>query len=284
MKWNVTKSATTQGYTKRGLSAIYLYLISLLACVSVSCMEESGFSIVWEGMEVEFEEASRPNGRIRRVVTQNSVNQVDHTSVRVNLVGAHVNQPIQVTIGVDPSSTAVANVHYRLVATQVTIAPNTSFVEVPIEILTGNLASGEEPDLILSILDAGETKISANYNKVTVEIRLSCPSELAGRYSTVNVGTGGTITSEVTITEIEPFTYRISDITGGLYEQIYGANPNPAIFTELCGDIVITDQPDVVFGGDVFNGTGRVNADGTIRISWSNGSEDSGVTTLTRIQ
>ncbi|EON77587.1 hypothetical protein ADIS_1806 [Lunatimonas lonarensis] len=265
-----------KGITKGGI-------LLLIGLIGFSCMEESGFTIIWTGLEVEFEEASRPNGSVRRVVTQNSANQVDQTTVRVNLVGAHIDQQVQVTIGVDPSSTAVRNVHFRLPQNQVTIAPNTSFVEVPIEILTGNLASGEEPNLVLQILDAGNTKISANYNKVTVEIRLSCPSALAGRYSTVNVGTGGTTNSQVTITEIEPFTYRISDITGGVYAQVFGASDNPAIFTELCGVITITDQPDVVFGGGVFNGTGRVNADGTLRINWRNDAEESGVTTLTRI-
>lgn len=264
-------------------NAFATILITLLGLVGVSCMEESGFNIVWNGLEVEFEEASRPNGAVRRVVTQNSATQVDQTSVRINLVGAHINEPVEVTIGVDPSSTAVRNVHFRLLVSQVTIAPNTSFVEVPIEILTGNLGSEEEPNLVLAILDAGNTKISANYHKVTVEIRLSCPSDLAGRYSTVTSGPGGTTNYEVTITEIEPFTYRISDITGGVYSQVFGGNDNPAIFTELCGEITITDQPDVVFGGGAFNGTGRVNADGTLRITWSNDAEDSGVTTLTRI-
>lgn len=257
--------------------------LTLVGSMLTACMEESGYRILWDGFEVEFEEASRPNGSVRRVVNKESDNQVDQTTVRVNLVGAHVDQPVNITVGVDPASTAVSNVHYRLVSNQVTIAPNTSFVDVPIEILTGNLGSDEEPDLILRILDAGQTKISANYNTVTIEIRLACPSDLAGRYSTVNVGTGGTINYEVIITEIEPFTYRISDITGGVYSQAYGANDNPAIFSELCGVITIVDQPDVVFGEDVFNGTGTVNADGTIRITWRNGAEDSGVTTLTRI-
>lgn len=268
-------------------STFLLFLVSLLSMlVYTSCMDESGYTILWEGFEVEFEEASLPNGAIRRIVTKNSDNQVDQSAVRVNLVGAHVAESINVLIGVDPSSTAVSGVHYRIPTMEVTIAPNTSFINVPIEILTGNLEADETPDLILRILDAGPTKISANYNTVKVEIRLACPSDLAGRYSTVNTGTGGTINYEVTITEIEPFTYRISDITGGVYSEVYGGEDNPAIFTELCDVISIIDQPDVVFGTPGFNGTGRVNTDGTIRISWNNGTEedsDSGVTILTPI-
>lgn len=252
---------------------------------TTSCMEEPGFNIVWEGMEVEFDDASRPNNTIQKIMTKTDDNQVDQEVVRVNLVGRQVDQAIPVLLGVDPTSTAVEGVHYRLGDTEVVIPANSSFVDVPLEILTGNLATDEVPDLTLTILDAGETKISTNYFQLTIEIRLSCPSDLAGIYSTVTVGTGGTVNYEVTITELEPFTYRISDITGGVYSQVFGAEDNPAVFTELCGEITITDQPDLVFGGDTFNGTGSVNEDGTLRISWrTEESEESGVTTLTRVE
>src|SRR5690606_3557633 len=130
---------------------------------------------------------------------------------------------------------------------------NTSFVDLPIEILTENLATEESPDLILNIIEAGNVKVSANYGSVTLQIRLACASELSGMYRTVNVGTGGTLNYQVTITEIEPLTYRISDITGGLYSLAYGAEDNPAVFTDLCGELTIFDQPDLVFGNDKFN-------------------------------
>lgn len=250
-----------------------------------SCMEESGFEILWEGLEVEFEGAALPNHAVTEVVFQDnqSNNQIDEALLRINLVGAQVPDPIELTIGIDPSSTAVQGVHYRLKTNVVTIPANSSFVDFPIEILTENLDANESADLMLNIIDAGEVKISANYRSVTLQIRLACASDLAGTYRTVNVGTGGTLNYQVSITEVEPLTYRISDITGGLYALEYGAEDNPAIFTDLCNELTIFDQPDVVFGNDRFNGTGRVNADGTITISWENENEESGVTTLTRI-
>ncbi|MDN3688220.1 DUF4843 domain-containing protein [Cyclobacterium jeungdonense] len=266
------------------LKTVGFFLLLGMAFWISSCMDESGFNIVWEGREVEFDDASRPNNSIQKIMTKTNDNQVDQEFVRVNLVGAQVDQPVPVLLGVDPTSTAVEGVHYRLEDREVTIPANSSFVDVPLEILTGNLATDEMPDLTLTILDAGETKISTNYFQLTIEIRLSCPSDLEGVYNTVTVGTGGTVNYEVTITELEPFTYRISDITGGVYSQVFGAEDNPAVFTELCGEITITDQPDLVFGEDTFNGTGSVNEDGTIRISWrTEESEESGVTTLTRV-
>jgi hypothetical protein len=259
-------------------------LTAVSLCIS-GCMEDSGFKILWEGREVEFEAASLPDRTITEVVFQDNSqnNQNDLTQLRINLVGAPINEEITLSIGVDPSSTAVQGVHYRLERTDITIEPHASFVDFPIEILTENLATDETPDLVLNIIEAGNVKVSTNYGSVTLQIRLACASDLAGTYRTVNVGTGGTLNYQVTITEIEPLTYRISDITGGLYSLGYGAEDNPAVFTDLCGELSIFDQPDLVFGNDKFNGTGRVNADGTMVISWRNENEESGVTTLTRI-
>ncbi|MEX2513143.1 MAG: DUF4843 domain-containing protein [Cyclobacteriaceae bacterium] len=277
-----------------GKFKIFGLLVSFMVFMTViSCMDEPGFNIVWNGLEVEFEDASRPNGNIRKIVTKNNNNQVDDEFVRVNLVGAQIDEPVAVLIGIDPSSTAVEGVHFILPSKEVTIPPNSSYVDMPLEILTGNLANEETPDLVLTILDAGETKISINYHTLTVEIRLACPSDLAGTYSTVNTGTGGTVNYEVIITELEPFTYRISDITGGVYSQIYDAEDNPAVFTELCGVITFSAQSDVVFGGGDIIASGRVNADGSIRITWNkevdeeeeeDEEEISGVTILTRLE
>ena len=271
--------------TKRNKIGYGLMGIGLILLSFASCMEKSGFEIVWDGLEVEFEGASLPNHTMTEVVFQENQqsNRTDETLLRINLVGAQISVPVNVIIGIDTASTAVQGVHFRLKTTEVTIPANSSFVDLPVEILTSNLDAAEEPNLVLTIIDAGDVKISANYRSVTLQIRLACPSDLAGTYNTVNVGTGGTLNYQVVITEIEPLTYRISDITGGLYSLGYGMEDNPAIFTDLCNTLTIFDQPDVVFGQDVFNGTGRVNPDGTITISWENGSEDSGVTTLTKV-
>lgn len=262
-----------------------LLAVIFISLATVGCMEESGFNILWEGLEVEFEGAALPNQAVTEVVFQDNQrnSQTDQTLLRINLVGRPVDVPVNVVIGIDTASTAVRGVHYRMGETAITIPANSSFVDLPVEILTGNLDPGESPDLVLTIIDAGDVKISTNYRSVTLQIRVACPSDLSGIYNTVNVGTGGTVTSQVTITEVEPLTYRISDITGGVYSQVYGADDNPAVFTDLCNVLTILDQPDLVFGNDVFNGTGRVNPNGTITITWENESEDSGVTTLTKV-
>jgi hypothetical protein len=262
-----------------------LWVLIIISLATAGCMDESGFGILWEGLEVEFEGAALPNNTITEVVFQNNQqnNQTDQTLLRINLVGRQLDVPVNVIVGIDTASTAVRGVHFNMEETEITIPANSSFVDLPIEILTGNLDPNESPDLVLNIIDAGDVKISSNYRSVTLQIRVACPSDLAGLYNTVNVGTGGTINYQVTITEIEPLTYRISDITGGVYSQVYGSDDNPAVFTDLCNVLTILDQPDLVFENDVFNGTGRVNPNGTITITWENGKEDSGVMTLTKV-
>jgi len=268
------------------IARIYAFCAILFASLAMlSCMEESGYNIIWTGLEVEFENSALPDHAFTEVVFQDiqQNNQMDQTMVRINLVGAPLDVPVNILIGVDTSTTAVQGVHYNIADMEITIPANSSFVDFPVDILTSNLDANESPDLVLNIIDAGDVKISANYRSVTVRIRVACPSDLAGTYSTVNVGTDGTLNYQVTITEIEPLTYRISDITGGVYSLVYGEDDNPAIFTDLCNEITIFDQPDLLFENGTFNGTGRVNPDGTIVISWENENEISGVTTLTKV-
>lgn len=73
---------------------------------------------------------------------------------------------------------------------------------------------------------------------------------------------------------VDSYTYEVTDITGGLYALCYGDGENPGEFTTVNYDITVTDQPDVIYGGDVFNGTGRIECDRSFSITWSNGFGD----------
>ena len=84
----------------------------------------------------------------------------------------------------------------------------------------------------------------------------------------------------------EPDEFNLSDITGGLYAQLYGASDQPGMIFEICEELNLVDQPDTVFGGDLFNGTGSVTLDdeGNIiefTLDWSNGWGDAGTSTFT---
>ena len=171
------------------------------------------------------------------------------------------------------------------------------FSDVPINgnVLTPEeLEPGDKWEFRYTIVMQDGRELTPGRGDNVTQVNFTCLSDIAGTYNTVTDGgtgdgSGGTassftdLTYQVTITELSAGTYEISDITGGLYAQIYSSSDNPAEFIDICNNITIDAQPDVVFGGDEFNGTGTVNGDGTITITWSNNYGDNGVTTLTQV-
>ncbi len=84
--------------------------------------------------------------------------------------------------------------------------------------------------------------------------------------------------------------FNLSDITGGLYEQLYEAADNPVLVNAdfETNELFVIDQDDVVYGGDVFNGSGTFTVeDGVLvefELEWSNGWGDAGETVFTRAE
>jgi len=124
----------------------------------------------------------------------------------------------------------------------------------------------------------------------TISVPLSCPSALAGTYSVVTSGnqgagsgtTSGTyegVEATVVIAEVAPGTYSVDDITGGMYPGVWGDIPVPGEISDVCNNITIQNTVDHY--QDTFSGTGTVNADGTITITWNNGYGDDGVSVYT---
>ncbi len=172
---------------------------------------------------------------------------------------------------------------------------NELFADVPVNGITlepEDLNPGDRWEFDFKVQMADGRILTPGRGDGSLQVNFTCQSDLAGTYSTVTDGgtgdgSGGTASAfndlayEVTITEVSPGRYRLSDITGGLYTLAYGDSDNPAAFTDICNQISVNAQPDVVYGGDEFNGTGTVNDDGTITITWSNNYGDNGTTVFT---
>lgn len=94
------------------------------------------------------------------------------------------------------------------------------------------------------------------------------------------------LTYEATVTLIsqvgDVFTYEISDVTGGLYALCYGDGENPGQITTKRFAITLDSQPDVVYGGDEFNGTGLMDCTGNFTLTWSNGYGDKATSYYTK--
>lgn len=127
----------------------------------------------------------------------------------------------------------------------------------------GNFA-GEANVANLIIGDAAAVDYSGSYSVTTISN--ACGAE--------------PITTVVTLTKLTGTTnvYRLSDVTFGAYPICYGASDNPADITITSEGVVsIVDQPDVVYGGDIFNGSGTAEPCGSFEVEWYNGYGDAGI-------
>ncbi len=231
-------------------------------------------------------------------------------SVEIQLVGAQRSTPIQVTF--ETSGTAVNGQDYFVGGgTTVTIPANSSVGIIDVSPVDNSVIDGLEKTIILTITSVSEG-INAGHGpgvdgegndfeeefgkSITITIRDNdCPSDLAGVYDTRTTGCAGDgngacvaggnftdLTHVVTITQISGSEYTLTDITGGLYLIGYQAVDQSGTIRDACGVIRLDSQPDTVFGGDQFNGTGKVNPDGTLELNWSNNFGDQGKTIFTK--
>lgn len=263
----------------------------------VSCMEESDFNKVWDGLEVEFDASTLPNGVTQNFVRSNAT-QTDQANLQVNLVGAAQTSPVTVTVEVDPTSTAVQGVHYTLASNTVTIPAGEVIAQLPVTVLTGNIEPTETPNLVLNITSANGAKVSVNYSKLTFRIRVICASDLAGSYNVLwrvlNVGDGdggvrqsltNYVDSEVntvSLTASGTGVYAMSDMSFGLYAIAYSDTAPTGTFSDRCNTIV-----GAASNRDQYNDPFTINgvstpADGKILITWSNTYGDGGTVELTK--
>jgi hypothetical protein len=120
---------------------------------------------------------------------------------------------------------------------------------------------------------------------------VACTGNGSGGCATTGLTFQGTATITAGLDEngnIVSGVINIPDITGGLYPDGYGSSANPATITESCLLINFSGQPDTVYGGDEFEGSGFVTLDAndevqTIEFEWTNGYGDGGSTVYTKL-
>jgi hypothetical protein len=154
-------------------------IISIFSLVMVfvlgSCIEQN--YPIWEGFEVEFQDAvvraPAPGETFPRIAVVNTVGTVN---LQVNLVGAHRASDETLTYRiVEDKTTAVAGTHYNTPGSFV-IPAGTSFGTVPVEIINYGPGTGTV-DITLELVGSDAIPASANYNRV--QIRVSRPAPAA---------------------------------------------------------------------------------------------------------
>lgn len=107
-----------------------------------------------------------------------------------------ISRPVDVTVSVDPSSTATEGVEFNLLTKSVTIPAGETTASIKIEVPSGNLDPFDPKTLVLDITSSSEN-ISDN-SKTNVDLQAACPFDITTFYGTYDAtGDGGDYTVEV---------------------------------------------------------------------------------------
>lgn len=258
----------------------------------VAC-DEPGSEIIFSESFVELDAATTTTGA--RTYTYLRVNDGlnEASGFKVNLASRPLDQATNITFEVvAATTTAIENVHYVVNSTSLTIPAGENIGTLPIDIIDDGINAGEQLHLDIRIVSA-DIEIGAGFGQAVHTIQITCVSDIAGSYTTtasgdVGDGSGGSAGSYGPITSAVTFTatgtdgvYDVSDLSFGMYAQIYGDNtPVTGRLEDVCD--ALTDLGDTDRFGDPFTVTGtRVASSGVITLDWSNTWGDTGTVTLT---
>jgi len=187
---------------------------------------------------------------------------------------------VTVTIGVDPSSTAIEGTHFKFTTNSVTLSASNNFKGFfPITMLSEGIIAplAVSPVLKLVVTNAdGSGNVLGNAKPITLTLNYLCFSNLSGTYDAAMVYTGydgavSNISFTDTFTETGTGEYRTSEVghwIGGL-----GIGTPGFTFYDVCNEITIPGQYLVDYYGnwvDDLGIRGAVNPDtGVITVNYS---------------
>jgi len=223
----------------------------IIASVAITaCFKDPGTDILWNGLEVEFHSANLPDG-LNPTFTRTSDTQEDTYEVQINLVGKPQPFPVTVNFDADASSTAVSGTHYLMPTKSVTILPGENVVKFPIKVLTGKIATTAKPDLVLKITSVTGANASVNYSKVTIKMRVICPSAIStatDNWTATSQSGFGTFTATVKVTPLTTAgQYVVSDISAGLYAAFGFSTTQEAVYSDQCNALTFVARRTAQF-------------------------------------
>ena len=253
---------------------IILSTIVLYACEQFNSVADYEDFVQWEKVGIGLDE-----------------NTAEPYAIVVQLVGAQKTSATTIEFEVTETN-VVEGVDYLFPSGKnLTIDANKSTASVEIQLIDNPDFTEDVRTIALTLVSAGGLSTgSEEAPKKTYTVSIledDCPvPSLVGQYNvvTTNANPAGCegVTNTVEIVENGVNSYTLSDVTGGIYLNCYGAADNPGNISVDGFAIALVDQPDVVYGGDVFNGTGVMACDGSFTLTWSNGFGDAGTSTFTQ--
>lgn len=200
---------------------------------------------------------------------------------------------VDLTISVDPSSTAIEGVHYVLNNATTTLTNSNNYLgAIQVTVLTEGIFPplDESPVLVLNIFDSNGTNVISSSKKCRISLIYQCYTDLSGTY----IGTNDFCSpSFVTTISLNPDgSWHIAQGDGGFLELCTGNAGllNYANITELCGEILPSTNleygSDTGYGiGDILGGTWDEST-GTLTMqhqdTWFNGGPYNWTSTYVR--
>jgi hypothetical protein len=226
-------------------------------------------------------------------------NKPDGGTINLHFAGTKPSSPIDVTLSVEGGQEGVDFIFLEG-GTSLTIPAGDFFTSFKVAAVNNDVNDGNKVitftiESVSGGFDAGFGLVGKTYTLTIKDDDCATPN-LEGTYLVYNRNASpaacgnpandADLTYESTITFISEVgdvrTYEISDVTGGLYALCYGDGENPGQITTNRFTITLTSQPDVVYGGDEFNGSGLIECNGNFTLTWSNGFGDKATSYYTR--
>ncbi len=161
---------------------------------------------------------------------------------------------ITVTVAVDPVSTAIEGVHYRLDSNTITLTSQNNYLGLyPITIITAGIVPplAVAPTIILIVTDvSGGANVIGNGSALNMTIIYQCFADISGTYAITNDACTLFVTPTLTtITANSDGSWHIAIGDGGFLG--YGCTGNPGLdnaanIVELCGEILPSRDLDFV--------------------------------------
>ncbi len=227
----------------------YIFILLLSLGISNSCLieDESTLDLNDDGFNLAgFEES-------RKTLSAIADGAENDFQLKVKVAGptwGDVKNPVTLTIGADPSSTAVAGTHYKIKNPTITLSPDNNMLGLfTITMLTKGIQTplAKSPVLVLKVTQtSGDNTVSHSGKPITLTLNYACPSFLEGTYTLTiqRVNTAGVpstiVRSDEVITKTGIGTYRTTYVGHWTPAQLAPGTPG-FTFTDVCGKLTVVE-------------------------------------------
>lgn len=243
-------------------------LLVFLALTATACLDDTIIDFGDSPILTQFSESE-----VNAEFLKNGIENIHDYEVNLGYLGKGgevLNEDVNVTIAIDPSSTATEGLEFTLPQTTYTIPAGSRSVPVLLKVDTDPLDIDTPVTVVLVITSSSQTV--ADNNSISITLIPTCPTDLTGTYITNS--SYGPWALRTGIDDIPFFTITRSDESPNSFIVSHdNTSPfaTPFTISDVCNEITITDGGYVFFGfPHTIQGGGSVDpVTGTISLSFT---------------